>query len=130
MERFLRGLEGVPLTYAWDYGSLVSQFIIMILAGLGLLAIVISAWLYFTKKSKSEILTIIGLGSLGLGILATIYDLWINYNAIQATGITDLAVLAPSIFKIISILFLSLVVLGITLIGNASLKPNKDQNKT
>ncbi|MFT3998112.1 MAG: hypothetical protein QM667_11965 [Asticcacaulis sp.] len=118
MKAFFEGIEGISALDVILYAPSSSKLGFFIL----FVAVIVTAVLAFIRYSRGGprlMLLAIGLGAAGLGLLLSLLSASFIQQASEATGITDIRIMAPSIYEIVLLVGGSLVVGLITLIGAA-----------
>lgn len=119
MKAFLEGIEGLSILDVVMYAVPTTKLSLALLIAMALVVSVLAVKRRAGDGPRSGALFVIGVVVPGLGLLAALYDGLMIKQASDATGITDLHVLAPSILGVLLLLGLSLIVAAIAFIGNA-----------
>lgn len=119
MKAFLEGIEGLSILDVVMFAVPTTKLSLALLIAAAMVVSVLAVKRRAADGPRSGALFVIGVVGPGLGLLAAIYDGLMIKQASDATGVTDLHILAPSILGVLLLLGLSLIVAAIAFIGNA-----------
>lgn len=119
MKAFLEGIEGLSILDVVMFAGPTTKLSLALLIAAAMVVSVLAVKRHAGEGPRSGALFVIGVVVPGLGLLAALYDGLLIKQASDATGVTDLHVLAPSILGVLLLLGLSLIVAGIAFVGNA-----------
>jgi len=116
MQAFFEGIQGLTVLDVFMYAMPLSKLAFLVLF-IALIVTAVLAVLRYSGGGSRMGLFLIGGGAIGVGLLAALYNASIIRVASESTGVTDIRILAPSIFEVVLLLGLSLLVAAITLAG-------------
>ncbi|UDF02196.1 hypothetical protein [Asticcacaulis sp. AND118] len=119
MKAFLEGIEGLSILDVVMFAVPTTKLSLALLIAAAMVVSVLAVKRRAADGPRSAALFVIGVVGPGLGLLAALYDGLMIKQASDATGVTDLHILAPSILGVLLLLGLSLIVAAIAFIGNA-----------